>query len=505
MSGGKSAALIAEVLRQVHIPHYRGILFRCTYKQLEHLIDETQTLYPRAFPGAKFNKTEKQWRFPSGASIFFGYMASENDKYNYQGKPYDFIGFDELTLFTESQYLYLMSRNRPNGKGTRVYIRATANPGGIGHAWVKTRFIDAAPPMTPIEDEYKITAPDGKIITQKKRRIFVPSSVFDNKALLDNDPTYLSNLSMLPEAERNALLYGDWNSFEGQFFREWTNAPEHYRDGRYTHVIDPFPIPKHWKIWRGFDFGYAKPFSVGWYAANEDGKLYRIREMYGCTEKANTGLRIDPVEIARRIRATELSDPLLRGRDIYGVADPSIFDESRGASIAQSMAQSPNFVMWTPGDNARIAGWMQMHYRMAFDNNGECMFQVFNTCREFIRTIPTLVYDEKHVEDLNTDMEDHQADECLTGDTLVWTDGGKIPIRELEWTTGRVYSSDGELHEYTDCRMTRTGAEVFEIEMDDGATFRATGNHPVMLADGRYVRVDELQEGDEVAMIGGRK
>ena len=409
--GGKSDALLVEALRQVHIPHYRGIIFRATYPQLEALISRAREIYPKVYPGARYNETAKRWKFPSGACVFFGTMQHEQSKFNYQGRPYDFVGFDELTHFTESQYTYLMSRNRPNGPGTRVYIRSTANPGGIGHAWVKARFIDPAPPLTPIESEYKVDTPDGKTIEMRKKRIFVPSTIFDNQVLLDNDPNYLATLAMLPEAERNALLYGDWNSFEGQVFRTWKDDPEHYIDRKYTHVIEPFMPPKHWTIYRGFDWGSNKPFSVGWYAADEDGKIYRIREYYGCGDRPNVGVHMPPQEIARNIREIEDGDPMLKGRDIYGIADPSIFAADRGFSIAELMGRYPNNVMWSPGDNKRIPGWQQCQYRLTFDADGETMFQVFNTCRHFIRTIPTLVYDDKKVEDVNSDLEDHIADE----------------------------------------------------------------------------------------------
>ncbi len=195
-------------------------------------------------------------------------------------------------------------------------------------------------------------------------------------------------------------------------FTEWRNDPAHYEDQRWTHVIAPFAIPKHWQIYRGYDFGFSKPFSVGWYAADEEGRLYRIKELYGCTGRPNEGLRIDPVEQARRIREAEQNDPLLRGRVIQGVADPAIFDESRGESIAAMMERSPNFLHWPPGDHTRLAGKMQFHYRLEFDADGRPMFQVFNTCKHFIRTIPNLVYDESNVEDIDTRQEDHIYDEC---------------------------------------------------------------------------------------------
>ena len=294
----------------------------------------------------------------------------------------------------------------------RVYMRATANPGGIGHGWVKDRFVTAAVPMTTIWETYEVRKPDGTTAEMKRDRIFVPSTVFDNQALLDNDPNYLANLAMLPEAEKNALLYGSWDSFDGQVFREWRNDPDHYDDQRWTHVINPFPIPVHWRIYRGFDFGYAKPFSVGWYAADPDGRLYRIKEYYGCTGTPNTGIKLNPAEIAAEIKRIEDEDQTLRGRNVIGIADPSIFDESRGESIAAMMERSPHFVYWSGGDNTRIAGKMQFHYRLAFDAEGLPMFQTFHTCKHFIRTIPALVYDDKHVEDIDTDQEDHIYDEC---------------------------------------------------------------------------------------------
>ena len=147
-------------------------------------------------------------------------------------------------------------------------------------------------------------------------------------------------------------------------------------------------------------------------SADEEGRLYRIKELYGCTGRPNEGLRIDPVEQARRIREAEQNDPMLKGRTILGVADPAIFDESRGESIAAMMERGPHFLHWVPGDHTRLAGKMQFHYRLAFDGEGRPMFQVFSTCRHFIRTLPNLVYDESNVEDIDTTQEDHIYDEC---------------------------------------------------------------------------------------------
>ena len=408
--GGKSDCLLAEALRQVHIPHYRCLILRKTYPQLSELIDRSRELYGAAFPRAKYNQSEHCWKFPSGAKIYFGSMQYTKDRINYQGKRYDLIIFDELTHFTWDEYSYMFSRNRPSGPGTRVYMRAATNPGGVGHGWVKERFITPAPPLTPITEQLQIKGPDGKPIKMQRNRIFVPSRVFDNAELLKNNPEYLASLAMLPEKEREALLEGSWDSFSGQVFTEWRNDKNGYLSQRYTHVIEPFDIPKDWLIMRGFDFGYAKPFSVGWYAVDHKGCIYRIKEFYGCTATPNTGIMLTPAEIAKQIREIEEAEENLKGRRIRGIADPSIFDRSRGESIADMMAREG--VYWEPGDNTRLAGKMQYHYRFAFDEAGRAMLYIFNTCRHFIRTVPNLVYDEKHVEDIDTTQEDHIYDEC---------------------------------------------------------------------------------------------
>ena len=414
--GGKSDALVMEALRQVHIPHYKALILRKTYPQLSELVEKTQGYYPRAFPGARYNATSHTWRFPSGAKIVFGNLQHAKDKLNYQGKAYDFIAFDELTQFTYEEYSYLFSRNRPNGPGTRCYIRATANPGGIGHGWVKDRFITPAVPMQTIWEMVKVRYPDGHEEPRRKSRIFVPSSVFDNPALLRNDPDYLTRLASLPEAERKALLYGDWDSFSGQVFTEWRNDSEHYGDRVGTHVIEPFRIPASWSIWRGFDWGYTRPFSVGWYAVDHDGRMYRIRELYGCKADdngqpvPNTGVCWNAPRVAQEIRRIEAEDPNLKGRRIHGIADPAIHQRNGGDSIAELMEKEG--VYWDKADNTRIAGKQQLHNRLAFDSQGIPMLYVFSTCRHFIRTVPVLVYSQVDVEDVDTDGEDHIYDEC---------------------------------------------------------------------------------------------
>ena len=408
--GGKSDALVMEALRQVEIPYYRGLIVRRTFPQLEDLIGKTLRLYPRVYPKAKYNDSKHVWKFPSGAVVIFGSIPHLKDKYNYQGKPYDFIGFDELTQFPYELYDYLVhSRNRPNGPGTRVYSRATANPGGVGHGWVKEMFITAAPPMQTVWKKVEVKTPEGKRMRWKSS-VFVNADVFDNQALLENDPDYIYRLASMPEAQRNALLYGDWDSFSGQVFTEWKNNREHYADRRNTHVIDPFCIPAGWKVWRSMDWGYTRPFSVAWYAVDYDRRLYRIRELYGCTGTPNEGVRWYPDKVADEILRIEREDPNLQGRNITGVADPAIFADSGSESVAAAMERKG--VFWEPGNHDRLNGKMQIHNRLAFDEHGYPMLYVFSTNKHFIRTVPNLVYSETDVEDVDTEQEDHIYDEC---------------------------------------------------------------------------------------------
>lgn len=424
--GGKSDALLIEALRQIHIPHYRGIIFRKTYPQLAELVDRSQTLYKLAIPGARYNEGKHVWTFPSGAKIYFGSMQHVSSRTDYQGKRFDFIAFDELTHFTWDEYSYMFSRNRPskNPKSpikTRCYIRASTNPGGIGHGWVKQRFIDAAPPETTICEEVDVRTPEGDVKTIVRDRIFIPATVFDNKILLEENPDYLGSLALLPEKERNALLYGDWDSFSGQYFSEWRENPdidaikstgvssdELKYQRRFTHVITPFEPPRDWKYYRSYDFGSARPFALNWWAVDYSGTAYMIAEFYGSTGRANEGLKWTPDQQFAEIARIEREHPFLKDRTIYGVADPSIWDGSRGVAISETAEKYG--IYFDPGENARIPGWMQFRYRLQFDADGYPRMYVFDTCKDTIRTIPLQIHDDRMPEDIDTSAEDHICD-----------------------------------------------------------------------------------------------
>ncbi|MBQ1238319.1 MAG: hypothetical protein IIX70_08575, partial [Oscillospiraceae bacterium] len=224
-----------------------------------------------------------------------------------------------------------------------------------------------------------------------------------------HQPEYVRALEKLPPKLRKAWLEGRWDIFEGQFFEDFFDRPEHYKDRRFTHVIEPFEIPEHWRIYRSFDWGYNRPFSCGWWAIDGDGVAYRILELYGCAGAPNEGIKWTPDQVFREIHRIETEHRWLKDKHITGIADPAIWDAQTGQSIAEVAARHQ--VYFTAGDNKRIPGWMQVHYRLAFDEEGFAMLYVFKNCKAFIRTMPILQYDKQKCEDLDTEGEDHVADE----------------------------------------------------------------------------------------------
>ncbi len=409
--GGKSWCVRDKAKRlALRYPGIRLLIVRRTYQELEN--NHIQPLCGELAGIARYIKQQRQFFFPNGSTLRFGYCAKDSDLDQYQGAEYDVVFLDEATQLKELWIRKITACVRGvNGFPKRVYY--TCNPGGVSHGYMKRLFIDRKYEPGENPDDYS----------------FIQSLVTDNRALMESQPDYVDQLKALPPKLRDAWLHGRWDVYEGQFFEELRLSPDPelcakagitveqaLEQRRFTHVIAPLDMNtgerRGWKILRSYDFGYRRPFSLGYWAVDYDGVLYRMLELYGCTGTPNVGVKINPAEIAAEIKRIESEHPCLKGRHIMGVADPSIFDESRGESVAAMMERSPNFVYWSPGDNTRLAGKMQYHYRLAFDDDGQPMFQVFDTCKHFIRTIPSLVYDDKHVEDINTDQEDHIYDEC---------------------------------------------------------------------------------------------
>lgn len=389
--GGKSWAVrVKAVLMALKYPGIKMMIVRKSYPEL--VANHIEQLRALTIGLAKYNQTDKVLKFNNGSSIKFQYCERDKDLDRLQGTEVDVLFIDEATHFTEYQFRYMASCVRgANGFPKRVYL--TCNPGGVGHNWVKRLFITRKFTKDEDPDEYE----------------FIQALATDNKALMKLQPDYLKQLQALPPKLRKAHLEGSWDIFEGQFFEEFMDNPEGYETRRYTHVIKPFKIPRSWKIYRSYDWGYAKPFSVGWWAVDPEDTLYRIRELYGCTEEPNEGVKWNPDKQFEAIRQIEDSDPNLAGRNIFGVADPAIWEESGGISIYEHAIK--HRVYFDKADNKRIPGWMQVHYRMAFDENGYAMLYAFDTCKAFIRTMPLMCYDKHNVEDVDTELEDHCPDE----------------------------------------------------------------------------------------------
>ena len=407
--GGKSWSVRTKA--KLLALNYEGIKILIVRRTFPELVNNhINFLRTELYGIASYNKTEKVFTFPNGSTIKFGYCNNDKDLDQYQGAEYDVIFLDEATQLQEMWIKKITACVRGvNSFPKRVYY--TCNPGGASHGYFKRLFIDRHYEAGEHPEDYT----------------FIQSLVTDNKALMASQPDYIKQLEALPPKLREAWLYGRWDIFEGQFFEDFRTTPdiekcaaagitpeEAMQQHRWTHVIEPFDITqgekRGWNIMRSYDFGYNKPFSLGYWAVDYDGTLYRIMEMYGCTQTPDEGVKWSPDEQFRRISEFERQHPWLKGRKIVdSVADPAIWDQSRGESIAETAARYG--IYFTPGDNNRIPGWMQVHYRLQFDQNGYARMYVFNNCKAFIRTMPLMMYSETRPEDLDTKLEDHCPDE----------------------------------------------------------------------------------------------
>lgn len=404
-----SKAIVMDALaRCLAFPNTHAYCFRRTFPELEDtLIREARNSYPPKL--ATYNAGRHEMKLINGSEIHFRHCASIADKDNYRGIEIQWLYIDELTTFEQEIYDFLKTRLRAKKSlGIVPTIRCASNPGGIGHGWVKTMFVDRG--------EYGKKIDIGRYSPTLKRKVpytmqYIPALATDNPFIGDD---YITELERKPEALRKALLEGNWDAFEGQVFTEWRDDPDHYEDRKWTHVVKPFDIPAHWPRFMGFDHGYTKPFSVLWFAVGPDGCMYLYREWYGWDGTPDKGMKITPRQIAEGIAKREQEHEALDNIFIDRYADPAIFDKSRGESVAEQMEPGRNGpgVFFSEGDNARIAGKMQMHERLRFDDNGRPKLQVFSSCNNFIRTVPTLPYDERKPEDVDTKSEDHIYDSC---------------------------------------------------------------------------------------------
>lgn len=455
---GKTDAQLMFFRRYVGLGYgqfWRGVIFDREYKNLDDLISKSKRWFSQFNDGATFLSSGKdlKWKWPTGEELWFRVMKTEQDYWNYHGHEFPYIGWNELTKHPNSNlYDMAMSLNRtsflpdehsPIDNETGVMgilpeiplvIFSTTNPYGVGHNWVKLRFIDPCPPGQLVKITKEVFNPrtqTRQMVTKTQVRIF--GSYKENRFL---SPEYVLELESIKDPnKRRAWLWGDWDITSGGMFDDvWSSQ---------FNIVEPFTIPHEWRIFRSFDWGSSKPFSVGWWAESDGsdvmmpngqwrstvkGDLFRIGEWYGWNGSPNTGLKMLATQVAKGIVERELKSGYY-GRIKPGPADNSINDVENGSCIAQDMArpviingkQYPG-VHWdrsikSPG--SRKNGWEKM--RIAIyngqppegggprENPGLFVFQ--NCLDGFIRTVPTIPRDEKDMDDVDTNAEDHCADE----------------------------------------------------------------------------------------------
>lgn len=423
--GGKTDCLLMDFLQHVgkgYGREWRGIIFRQTYPQLSDIINKTEKWFRLIFPEAKYNKVEHKWTFPDGEELLLRHMKREDDYWNYHGHAYPWIGWEELCNWSNDKcYKVMMSCCRSTRPDMPRCYRATTNPYGVGHNWVKAR--------------WRLPHARGKVIRDsmidgafEPPRVAIHSSVYENEILMHADPDYISKIraSARNPAELAAWLYGSWDIVAGGMFDDLWDS--HY------HVVPSVPlsiIPKGWKIDRSFDWGSSKPFAVCWWAESNGepfewngrmygtvrGDLFLIQEWYGWNGTRNEGLRMLAADIAQGIVDRE-TDWGIRARTGAGVADASIYDVEDGNSIAKNMEGKG--VRWQPADKSagsRKHGWELMRKML----NGakppklggvreEAGLFIMNNCLQTIETLPVLPRSDNDPDDVDTEAEDHLAD-----------------------------------------------------------------------------------------------
>ena len=399
--GGKSYGQIVDALLfALRYPGSKQLILRRTFAELDKsLIRTSLSLYPKEI--YTFNSSSHVGKFKNGSILDFGYCATENDVYQYQSAEYDVIRFDELTHFTEAQYVYLISRVR-GANSFPKQIKSSTNPGGVGHGWVKARFVDPAPRGT-------VFSGDGEM-----KRIFIPSMLDDNSFLTSSDPNYKKRLLALPERERRALLDGDWNIFEGQYFTEFSDK----------NVIPPFEIPSHWRKYRTIDYGLDR-LACLWIAASPDGRFYLYREY------CESNLPIS--EAARAILERSPTD-----EDVYAtLAPPDMWQRTQTSGKTKAALFSEYGVNFTKTSNNREAGWLALKELIYSRDEMPPRLVIFSQCTEIIKCLPALRIDKVRPTDCATEPHEiTHAPDALRGFAIFYAAPGASDKekRRATWT-----------------------------------------------------------------------
>jgi hypothetical protein len=405
--GGKTDGSIGDWIS--HSAQYGenaiGLFVRRKLTQLSEAIARAKFLCLKL--GGKWHEQKKELIMPNGARLKFAYLERDSDAEEYQGHSYTRLYVEEVTNFPFPEPIMKLKGTLRSAAGVPTGIRLTGNPGGPGHHWVKARYIDVCPTgYQVIREEEQVEIEPGVFVNAFIERVFIPAKLKDNKLLLKNDPSYVMRLRQTgSEALVKAWLEGDWSGVDGTFFSEFDEV---------KHVISGnLLIPKHVTRFRALDWGSAAPFSVGWYAVSDGsfgyarGALIKYQEWYGWNGRPNVGLKLSANLVAQGIVNRDMDSGV---KPSYGVADPSIFANNGGPSIAEMMLVEK--CTFFRGDNARQPGWEQIRKRLAAGDDSSTTLLLFHeSCENTVRTLPYLQHDEKNPEDLDTDAEDHAVDE----------------------------------------------------------------------------------------------
>jgi hypothetical protein len=418
--GGKTDGMLGEWAQ--HAAQYGknavGVFFRKTSTQLDETWERAKEIY--TLIGGVPREHKKTIIMPGGGRLKFRHLERDNDAELYQGHSYTRLYMEELTNWADQKPVNKLRATLRSANGVPCKFMATGNPGGPGHQWVKARYIDPDPSgYKMIVEDMEVTVPteSGELQKQNVRftRVFIPSKLQNNPLMFQRDANYVANLKQSGSEQLvRAWLDGDWDVIDGAYFDEWRGI---------RHVIQPFVPPSNWDSFLSFDWGSAKPFSVGRWVVSDGtfkhpmlpfyfprGALIRTHEWYGAATDAN-GVRLPDVGL--KMKAEDVGRGIWeRFRTKKVIADPAIFIEDGGESIAERMTKASNYeLIFAPADNKRIPGWDQVRSRLQGDEDGRPMIYFFSTCTDSIRTIPSLQHDERKPEDLNTSAEDHAADE----------------------------------------------------------------------------------------------
>ncbi len=401
--GGKTDAGIAWMCEPDYLiqKRFRALVLRETQEDLRDWIDRAERMF-EILGGRKKGKPV-YFEFPTGPKIFTGHLKDEKSLKKYQGQEFQKILIEELTQIPrEEAYQQLLACCRSTIPGITPKVFCTTNPGGPGHVWVKNRW-GIGRDMPNVAHRMG----DGRL------RMFIPAKVEDNPTLMLTDPGYVKNLELLPEPLRSAWRNGNWDIFEGQVFDlKWDN-----------HTVDDMPVPEGVPLLMTFDWGFGAPFSVGWWWMDDEGRLYRFAEWYGCDGRDITkGPRKADQDIAAGIMDREKEMGILEFRDrIVRLGGPDCFSKKadyRGggqlSSTADTFAKAGLYLR--KGDANRSQKIRQFHARLRVpqerEGGGRAMIQIYRSCKRFLEIIPLLQTDPDNPEDVDQSGPDHIYDEA---------------------------------------------------------------------------------------------